>query len=160
MPVVWLDARAREVVAEEAAKRRLRETGGALFGYETAGDLVIARVIGPGPKAHHRRTRLIADPEHLQRVIDETHAETDGRLSYIGEWHTHPLGRARPSATDEETTARIAGLRGTDLPRPLVLIQAIKPLHRHVQIGELAAFRRDSETARLDPQAIQLTMLD
>jgi integrative and conjugative element protein (TIGR02256 family) len=153
---VWLDPSAREAIADEAAKRRLRETGGPLFGYQSAGQVVLARALGPGPKARHRRTRLIPDAEHLQRAIDEIHAETEGRLSYIGEWHTHPLGRARPSATDEETAARIAGLRATGLTRPLVLIQSTKILHRHVQMGDLAAFLWAADHLRLEHQEMSL----
>ena len=37
---VFLDSRARETVAVESRRRRLRETGGALFGFADADDVV------------------------------------------------------------------------------------------------------------------------
>lgn len=157
---VWLDAGAREFIAEESAKRRLRETGGGLFGFEGQKGLVVVHALAPGPKARHRRTRLIPDYEYLQLAINEIHSRSNGRLSYIGEWHTHPLGRAHPSSTDESACARIASLPETDLARPLVIIQVTKPLQIQVQLGALAAFRWNPNMQRLVPLKIELTSID
>jgi integrative and conjugative element protein (TIGR02256 family) len=147
---VWLDALAREDIASEAARWRFRETGGSLFGYETGDDLVITRVLPPGPRAQHKRTRFIPNQGDVQVDIEKVFRESSGALTYLGDWHSHPRGSCEPSGTDTQSAAKIAADRATAVPQPLVLIQATKPLRIHVGIGQLRAFRW-SEEQRLSP---------
>ena len=141
MSRIWLDALAREAIATEAAGRRLRETGGGLFGYEVGNDVVIVRALPPGPRAQHKRTRLIPCPDDIQADIDRVFEESSGALSYLGDWHSHPRGAAEPSRVDAESAAKMAADCATDVPRPLVLIQATKPFRIHVTIAGLGGFR-------------------
>src|SRR4051812_21407679 len=98
--IVWLDACARDLVAAEACRRRLVETGGPLFGYAEDDYVVIARAFGPGPHARHRPARFAAQPEWISNCIAEVFRESAGKHSYLGEWHSHPLARPRPSRSD------------------------------------------------------------
>lgn len=149
MTRVWLDALAREAIATEAAGRRLRETGGPLFGYERDEDVVILRALPPGPRARHRRTRLIPDPRDVRAQIDAVFEETAGAYSYLGDWHSHPRGSARPSEVDVGTAAKIAANQAVELPRPLVLIQPTRPFRIHVGISALGAYRWCPQQRRL-----------
>ncbi|TXK11139.1 hypothetical protein FVP99_17815 [Microbacterium wangchenii] len=78
------------------------ETGGALFGPDTAD--VIEHATTPGPGAVHR-------PGFFSRDLAYTESEAarlyrlDGS-QWIGEWHTHPSMRLHPSELDVSTYAR------------------------------------------------------
>src|SRR4051794_14610406 len=102
MPKLWLATSAEAVIRAEARSRRFVETGGPLFGYTdpSSRDSVVAIACGPGPKARHRPRSLAPDPDATDAAIREVHARSRGSFSYIGEWHTHPGGAARPSRRD------------------------------------------------------------
>lgn len=159
MSLVWLDAQAREAIAEEAARRRLKETGGGLFGYVVEDEVVVARALPPGPRAQHRRTRLVPHPDDVQEEIECVFDESDGRWCYLGDWHTHPMGAARPSGTDSRSAQEMASDEAVEVPEPLVLIQATKPLRVHVGIADLNAFRWSPADRRLVPQALEIRTL-
>lgn len=141
MSRIWIDAAARELIAVEAVRRRFRETGGTLFGYRADDDFVIAHAKPPGARAKHRRTRYLPHVDDVQEEIDEVFLGSEGAFRYLGEWHTHPGGRAVPSATDERSAERIATASETDLAEPVVLIQATAPMRIHVSIAKLMAYR-------------------
>ena len=65
-----------------------RETGGGLFGFETAGGLTVAFVSGPGPNAAHESLLYTSDPAYQQGWHDAL-VRANGR-EYLGEWHSHP----------------------------------------------------------------------
>jgi integrative and conjugative element protein (TIGR02256 family) len=154
--IVWLDALARDVLAEEAAKRRLLETGGPIFGYESEGDVVVAKLYGPGRSARHRRASFSCAIEWIAACIEETFSESDGRWWYLGEWHTHPLGRPTPSRQDVQAVARIAEAADVELPRPTILIQGTKLFRRRVHMDRLAAYQWNADQAKLIERPIRL----
>lgn len=154
---VWVAADAVATIEAHTRRFRLRETGGALFGYEAAdGDLVVTEACGPGPNAKHHRFRLVPDRDHTQAAIHRILKSSHGRDTYLGEWHSHPLGRPRPSAKDIETLDDISSQEGVRLPRPLALIQQTQPIRMRTQMGELGAFRWDSESERLDRLSVEI----
>lgn len=137
---LWLDADAQADVEAEARTRRIVETGGPLFGFVSdAGEPVVVKAYGPGPKAKHKRTSFIPDSAETQRLID-WHYEADG-LGYLGEWHTHPQGEASPSDRDARFLANLAKDPDAGTPAPLALILATRPFHFRVQTKELGAFQ-------------------
>jgi integrative and conjugative element protein (TIGR02256 family) len=148
---VWLDRDARVQIEREARRYRLRETGGPLFGFDEpdTDQLVIVGAGGPGPGAKHRRRLFVPDRDAVDRAIACVHQASDGRYAFLGSWHTHPLGRPLPSKTDIETAEEIARDEATDLPRPLLLIQATNPLRRTLRDRYLRAYRWDAPTSRL-----------
>jgi integrative and conjugative element protein (TIGR02256 family) len=146
---VFLDSRAREALEREAARRRLRETGGALFGYDTGEDVVIACAYGPGPRARHRRSSFEADYGTTDALMRAVRHASRQRYRFLGSWHTHPGGAAIPSSFDTHTAAEIAGEDDVLLARPLVLIQATSPKRRGAEIAELAAWRWSQDGERL-----------
>jgi integrative and conjugative element protein (TIGR02256 family) len=78
-----------------------RETGGILLGRHHARPRPVLDVVhaaGPGPRAVRRPDFFRRDVRHAQSVADLVH-QTDTSV-WIGDWHTHPGGPARPSDTD------------------------------------------------------------
>ncbi len=103
------------------------ETGGMLLGYEADnGEAVVTAIIGSGPNARHRRFRFAPDANYQQEALETHFMRTDGRETYLGDWHTHPLGRAAPSLLDKRTLARIAYTPSSRTTRPVMLILASK----------------------------------
>jgi len=156
---VWLEATERDRIAKEAASRRILETGGPIFGYATDDAVVITRVFGPGPGARHRPTRFSANPSWVKACIDEVFVSTDGKESYLGDWHSHPLGGSSPSGSDVNAVKSIAVSDDVALSRPTVLIQATKTFRRRIHMGSLASYRWDGEREQLIAQELRVASL-
>lgn len=110
---------------------------------------VVVQAFGPGPAAKHRLWGYGPDREHTQRLIDHVYRESDSQLRYLGDWHTHPRGVARPSGRDSTAARTIANDPGPALPAPVVLIQATSAHGRKVRLGELGGFLWDTKEETL-----------
>jgi integrative and conjugative element protein (TIGR02256 family) len=110
---------------------------------------VVVGAGGPGPRAKHRRRLFVPDRAAVDRAIARVHEASEGRYAFLGSWHTHPLGRPSPSPTDVATAREVAVDDATDLPRPLVLIQATNPLRRTMRDRDLRAWRWEIGESRL-----------
>ncbi len=112
-----------EDVRAEANRRRLYETGGILIGYwADSNTALITNVIGPGPHAHHKLFTFEPDSRFSQGQLNSIYWASDGKLSYIGDWHTHPLGSLIPSQSDSETTFQVAADPDYRAPKPILLL--------------------------------------
>lgn len=110
-------------VRDEARRWRVRETGGILIGYwEDEYHAVITHVSGPGPNARHGLYTFEPDSSFAQRHLNKIYRESAGRFSYIGDWHTHPLGSLVPSESDSATTFGVAADPTYRAPRPILLL--------------------------------------
>lgn len=135
----------------EAIGRRLFETGGALFGWEHDGELVIACASGPGRYAKHRPRRFESHPPTTAAAMRAVAKSSEGRYGYIGSWHTHPCGAAAPSRLDSRTARDLAEQEDLRVPRPLLLIVATRCRSRPVRVREIRAWRWQPFRAVLEP---------
>jgi len=103
------------------------EVGGVLIGYHYGGTVEIAHAIGPGPGASHGRFRFEPDSEWQFEQISLLYEVSGRRLSYLGDWHTHPRGRPAPSRRDLDTMRMISCYPEARCPEPLMLILGGKP---------------------------------
>jgi|GEM_PF-2347582 len=159
-PTVWIDARARSLIAAEATSRSRTESGGALLGFGDE-DVVVACAYGPGPRARHRRAAFEPHPATTQAVIDAVFTASKARYRYLGSWHSHPLGAPRPSGTDIATTEMVANDLGVGLPEPVILIQATRrAAGGGIQPGELRAWRWSARERWLLPCNLRVLELD
>ena len=56
-------------------------------------------------------------------MLDRIHHLTGNMLGYVGEWHTHPKGAPKASATDLEALASISStLDAAGLPAHILII--------------------------------------
>jgi integrative and conjugative element protein (TIGR02256 family) len=104
---LWLSAAAVADLQYHAIELYPRETGGVLMGYEAAGDTVVVTVIGPGPSAHHSSTSYMPDHEYHDGEVARVYEASGRRITYLGDWHTHPKGRLYLSNIDMLTLRRI-----------------------------------------------------
>lgn len=124
-PVLWVSRNAYAGMLELAQQCYPLETGGMLIGYEAeGGTVVITKLIGPGPNAKHERFRFTPDGDYQQSELEKYFWATNGRETYLGDWHTHPRSDSTPSVMDKYTLARIAKEPLSGTKRPVMAILA------------------------------------
>ena len=141
---LWIPQQGLAEMMSEADQRAPFETGGVLLGYWAASRdaAVVEFVVGPGPRAVHRRANFTPDCEHQEREIARLYSEADGNLQYLGDWHTHPNGPAALSNKDLSTLRRIARYRAARAPHPvMLLLVGGEPWRLAGWLGELRARR-------------------
>lgn len=98
---VLIPAHAHRMMLREARRSTDgKETGGILLGFEAWEDrrCWVTQIGDPGPQAERSATRFCRDLKHAERLAESAYA-IDGS-QWIGDWHTHPGGPPRLSATD------------------------------------------------------------
>jgi integrative and conjugative element protein (TIGR02256 family) len=123
-PQVWLPAEILATLTAQANEHRPHETGGMLIGWRIGEDIVVAGTIDGGPRARRERDSFEADGEWQERQLAAIYRESARTLTYLGDWHSHPRGRGRPSAQDRETAALVADAAEARAPEPLTMILA------------------------------------
>ncbi len=129
-----------ESMRKEAERRFPKESGGVLLGYispEKKRHAQIVAQIGPGPKAKHRQDRFEPDGEWQAEQIALAYQDSGRIVTYLGDWHSHPLGSGSPSKLDRSTAQAIANTPEARAPNPLMLI-----LFRARYDWQLTGYRR------------------
>lgn len=130
IPVVWIDERLLESMEAEAALHGPDETGGMLIGYwSDSGDAVITDTIEGGPGAVRRPSRFLPDGQWQQERLDEIYIRSGRVHTFLGDWHSHPLGGLRPSLRDRDTAKKVAKSKEARASQPLTLICAKREGH-------------------------------
>lgn len=159
---VWIDVRTLGFIESTALDSPRLETGGALFGWSDDVGVVIAYAFGPGPAAVRTRSTLLADPDYTEEAIRGVHVASEGRYHFLGSWHSHPGGAARPSATDALTASTIAGDLAVRLPRPTLVVVGLGRRRRFRRTGgcpHARAFVWDSVAHHLQEAVLVTTEL-
>ncbi|WP_081861693.1 ThiF family adenylyltransferase [Cellulomonas sp. HZM] len=116
---VRISARAlSEMRAEARRGARVRprnvETGGMLLGSfdEATRTVYVDVTTGPSPDSWLSALYLSHGTEGTQDVVASYRRMTHNRVGFVGMWHTHPYGVARPSITDINTMDQIVSPDG------------------------------------------------
>ena len=101
------------------------ETGGVLLGYATsASEVVVGWLSGAIGRPKRGLFSFAPDTRAHQEVVDKYHGASDGILTYVGEWHSHPLAALAPSHLDVATMQDVARrLQPAALPPVLILVR-------------------------------------
>jgi len=149
-------------MAEEAEGHRPNETGGILLGHQNGFDVVVRDVIDAGPGAVRTTTGMRPDHDYHVRAIQEAFEASDGAVTYLGDWHSHPDGSAAVSDRDRRTLRNIARERDAFCAEPTLLILASAedgvwlPVAWSGRLGRLGRWGRIAVArARLRPHAAQ-----
>jgi integrative and conjugative element protein (TIGR02256 family) len=119
----WVDKEAAKGMFSEACRKDPHETGGCLMGYWTkSGEVVVCYQVGPGPSAIHGRYSFEPDYKFHSKQVGDIYDATDGRITYLGDWHTHPGGSPVPSPLDLKTLKALAASKAARAPKPLMII--------------------------------------
>ncbi len=142
---VWLRDEVAAILLREAAELAPSETGGILMGYwSTDGAaVVVTNSVPGGPAAVHQRSRFEPDPTWQREEVARLY-RTSGRVhTYLGDWHTHPGGSARPSRLDKRTAKTIATAHEARSPRPVFIILSLRDqIEIRAYIFRAGRFRR------------------
>jgi integrative and conjugative element protein (TIGR02256 family) len=135
----WLAQSAFDSMLAEADRCAPYETGGVLMGYRSSDPeaLVIVEIVGPGPDAKHGLTSFAPDHAFQQVEIDRIYIRSDRRITYLGDWHTHPKGVAELSLTDRLTQVRIGRHREARASRAVMAILAGEGLSWSLALWQL-----------------------
>ena len=113
MPVRLSPAAVATVRAEARRGARLRgpdiETGGMLLGQidEAVGVIFVDVATAPTPDSRLSNIYFEHGTQGAQALVEHHRSRTNGATSFVGMWHTHPYGYARPSRTDELSAANL-----------------------------------------------------
>lgn len=118
----FLPQRLVNEMLSEADARVPFETGGVLLGVGDGVNVWIDAVIGPGPTSIHAKTSFIPDAEHQQQHIARIYEASGRRVSYLGDWHTHPGVAPYLSWRDRRTLRAISRTAGARQSNPLMIV--------------------------------------
>lgn len=83
------------------------ETGGILLGWHEADTIVVSHVLRIGDP-HASTHEYVRNDEAAQRALDTFRSvSADGRIGYVGEWHSHPVAQP-PSPIDYASLRQLA----------------------------------------------------
>lgn len=124
-PHVALPPRLLETCLVEVTRTFPCESGGVFMGERLGSHRWrIDHVIGPGPGARHERYRFAPDPAWQHERIAERFRATNGRSTYLGDWHSHPgASHGRLSYVDRAAARTI--LRSPESQCDLLLMTVI-----------------------------------
>lgn len=90
------------------------ETGGFLLGHRREGSIEVVSYTSEQTGDHATPTSFIrASPAHEKEIKAQWKA-TEGQLSAVGDWHSHPWGDGSPSSTDRRAWKTL--IRAWDRP--------------------------------------------
>ena len=86
-----------------------KEFGGIFIGYKSPDfDAVLVEDILLPDKYKNGKAEFIRHPQSLNERLDALFKESNGRIEYLGEFHSHPNAPALPSKVDDKAMAKIA----------------------------------------------------
>jgi integrative and conjugative element protein (TIGR02256 family) len=99
------------------------ETGGVLAGFkDERGNLIIRKASGPGPKAVQTSLIFEKDIEFCQNFLNEIYSNSESKIVYVGEWHSHPSNNNKPSHTDLKSLSDISEQKDYLTEMPIMII--------------------------------------
>ena len=122
--VAWLYRPVLESLTKEANAQTPKETGGVLMGYfKQPGNIpVILLATNPGPNAMYFRYSYRPDYDYDEALIASVHEKSNERITYLGDWHSHPAPSNKMSYRDKRTLRRIGAYKPALVNEPVMLI--------------------------------------
>lgn len=104
------------------------EAGGVLLGYVRGDHLEVVEATRPTPWDRRLRYLFERFPKGHELIVKARWDATEGKLRYLGEWHTHPESTPYPSSTDLIEWRKKANERVDGRPL-LAVIVGVDALH-------------------------------
>ena len=125
--IAWLLKPIQRFLTAEAKSKTPLETGGVLMGYFASEHVpVILYAAGPGPKAIHHHNYYLPDQKFDESEIAAVYEKYGRKITYLGDWHTHPASFPELSGRDKRTLRRIARYKLARVETPLMLLLSDK----------------------------------
>lgn len=110
-----------KTIEEETTFHYPNEFGGVFIGYKTDKNFIITNILIPD-EYKNGKTIFVREPGTLNERLSEIHNITNGKIQYLGEWHSHPDGPTNPSSTDIKAMKEIARDKNINIDKPLLMI--------------------------------------
>ncbi|MEN8185510.1 MAG: ThiF family adenylyltransferase [Bacteroidota bacterium] len=101
-----------------------KEFGGVFVGFKSEVGFIITNILVPD-EYKNGRTIFVRHPGALNERLREIHDITNGKIQYLGEWHSHPDGPTTPSNTDINAMKDIAKDKKVNVDKPLLMIAEV-----------------------------------
>lgn len=132
------------------------EVGGWLLGYwsEDLATVMLTQATPPGPRGSAFGV-TIGGKGHKEK-FEEAWGASDGLITFVGDWHTHPGGPTVPSRQDQRAMRQLAEDDDYGTPVPVIAIVACPRLKTSTTTREIAFYSRglDEKIHRLEPEIV------
>lgn len=105
------------------------ETGGMLVGYLKEKNYYILDIIDAGPEAIHKTDYFLPDGKYQQPILEQKFFKSNGKVTFLGDWHSHPNADSYLSKLDMETLKNISEDEGAQITCPIFIIIGTSPLN-------------------------------
>lgn len=88
-------------------KKHQNESGGIILGHVHENNIIyISKVSEPNASDKASQHGFERDKQSAQIIVDSEFHESEGKVIYLGEWHTHPESNPSPSLIDVKMIKR------------------------------------------------------
>lgn len=139
-------------VVKVARRHYPNEVGSPLFGsYSDDGHEARVSGIGPlSPDSRGTRSTFSRGVRGLREFFANLFKNSQGRMHYVGEWHSHPNGAPIPSGTDDANMMAIARDPKAECPECIEIIVGIS-----AQTTEKSVYVYSRERNRVELHLVQ-----
>lgn len=125
---VFLSEPAFERMKELMHQKTPNETGGGLLGsvFLYSKVVVITDILDAPSDSTETPTLFVLGTEGLEQKIRDAEKKTNGKVTYLGTWHSHPNG-GNASSTDEQTLEKLLFVRNYE-PTVCLIATEIEPI--------------------------------
>jgi len=118
----------KTIVRETSAHYPL-ETGGMLLGYIKEKNYYVLDLVEAGPNAVRKVNYFLPDGKYQQPILERKFNKSNGLITFLGDWHSHPNADSYLSKLDMETLKNISEDDGAQITCPIFIIIGTSPLN-------------------------------
>ncbi|MEL6667248.1 MAG: Mov34/MPN/PAD-1 family protein [Pseudomonadota bacterium] len=107
MSRILLPRRVLNALEDQRRTAHPLETGGFLQGIRRGDDIEVTDFTAAEPGDKATRTSFERRSRHHQTKLSSSWRKSDGVVSLVGDWHSHPAGTGTPSRTDLRAWAKL-----------------------------------------------------
>lgn len=105
------------------------ESGGIVLGQINGDTIYINRASTPNVYDKSNRFRFEREKNAAQIIVDYEYFNSDQKITYLGEWHTHPEKTPTPSSQDRKMISEQNKYNTLNEPILFLIIQGIEDLY-------------------------------
>jgi integrative and conjugative element protein (TIGR02256 family) len=119
-------------------KKYKNESGGIILGFvHDDNSVYISKISHPNAYDRASRFGFERDKKAAQIIVNSEFYESDGKVIYLGEWHTHPEPNPSPSSVDIHMIRQQFKNNKINENFLILIIQGTKSLYVALYNGEL-----------------------
>lgn len=118
---ILIPQRSIELMLKELLNHYPNEFGGILIGLRDKEKTIVLDFVTP-TKFSISSKKFVRDNNYLNKELERIYKMSNGKLEYLGEWHSHPDGSTKFSNDDKTTMLKIADDLKVGFDFPFLLI--------------------------------------